>query len=164
MILNKKLTGLFSGLLLGFRKLLLKLVSLSVQLHLDDIKLAFRLVVLLTEPVNLVLLRVQLDPMPPLNVFLDLHAHDVSVDGQGHLVSHRVDLSLLLLNSSSHIIEPLLHSHLKLLLRLHLLTKSLLKLVTLTAHLLIMPLEVHVQCIDLLLLGNSRLQVAFNCA
>ena len=112
LVLDQKLAGLFPCLFFGLGKFFLKLVSLGVELHLDYVQLAFRFVVLLTESVNFVLLRVKLDSVAPLNVFLNFHAHDVRVDGQGHLVGHRVDLPLLLLDSTAHVIEALLHCQL----------------------------------------------------
>ena len=138
-------------------------MSLSVKLHFEDIKLALCLVVLFTEAVNLMLFRVELDPVPSFDVFLDLHPHNVSVDRQGHLVGHGVDLSLLLLNSTPHVIQSLLDSHLELLLGLDLLGQPFLKLIRLASHLLIVALEVHVKSIDLLFLSNSCLQVPLNC-
>ena len=96
-------------------------MSLRVELHLDNIELPFRLVVLLTEAVDLVLFGVKLDAVPTLDVFLNFHPHDVSINRQSHLIGHGVDLSLLLLDSPSHIIKPFFHSQLKLFFRLNLL-------------------------------------------
>ena len=81
----------------------------GIELHLYDVKLALSFVKLLSKTVYLVLFCIELNPVATLDVFLDFHAHDVGIDGQSHLVRHRVDLSLLLLNRSSHVIESLLH-------------------------------------------------------
>ena len=55
-------------------------MPLRVELHLDDVELPLGLVVLLAQPINLVLLRIELDPVPAFDVFLDLHSHDVCID------------------------------------------------------------------------------------
>ena len=83
-------------------------MSLRVELRLDDIELAFRLVVLFAESVDLVLLLLHLHPVPSLHVLLDLHPKDVGVNWQGHLVSHCVNFSLLLFNCAPHVIQTLL--------------------------------------------------------
>jgi len=57
-------------------------------LHLEDVELALGFVVLLAEAVCLLLLRVKLDPVTALNVFLDFHTHDIGVDRQLHFVGH----------------------------------------------------------------------------
>ena len=148
----------FGRLVLGIElEGLLKLVALRVELHLDDIELSLGLVVLLAEPINLVLLGIKLNPVPALNVLLNLHSHDISVDRQSHLVGHRVNFPLFLFDSSAHVIKALLNRQLELLLCLNLLRKAFLKLCGLRAHLLIMALEVRIECVDLLLFGDGSL-------
>ena len=164
LVLYQELAALLSGLLLHLGDLLLKFMPLSVQLHLDDIELALCFIVLFAKAVHLVLLGVQLNPVSALNVFLNLHAHDIGVDGQGHLIRHRIDLSLLLFDGPSHVIEAFLDSQLELLLRLDLLGETLLELVRLAAHLLVVRLEVGVKRTDLLFLADGGLQVALHCA
>ena len=83
--------------------------------------MSLRLIVLLAKAVHFLLLRVELDSVPALNVLLDFHAHDVRVDWKGHLVRHRVYLALFLLNSPAHIIKALLNRQLKLFFCLNLL-------------------------------------------
>ena len=104
-------------------------MALGVELHLDDIKLALGFIVLLTEAVDLVLLRVELDPVPAFDVLLNLHSHDVGVDWQSHFVGHGVDLPLLLLYSSAHVIKTFLNGEFKLFFGLNLLREPFLKLV-----------------------------------
>ena len=110
------------------------------------------------------LLLLHLDSVPALDVLLNLHPHNVSVNGQCHLVSHRVNLSLLGLDGSSHLIKSLLKPKLKVLLSLHLLIQSPLEQVRLRLHLLIMALKVCIQSLYLLLLGHSGLQMTVNCS
>ena len=56
-------------------------MPLCLQLRLNDVKLPLRFVKLLTESIQLVLLGLELDPVAGFDVFLDLHTHDVGVDG-----------------------------------------------------------------------------------
>ena len=139
-------------------------MPLRVELHLDDVELPLGLVVLLAQAINLVLLRIELDPVSAFDVFLDLHTHDVCIDWQGHLVSHRVNLSLFLLNSPAHVIQSLLDRQLELFLRLNLLRQAFLKLGRLRAHLLIVTFEIRVQGIHLFFFGYGGLKVSFNGA
>ena len=88
LILDQELAAFFSCLFLHFRDLLLKLMSLGVQLHFDDIELPLGFVVLLAQAVHFVLLRIEFNTMPAFDVFLDLHPHDICVDRQRHLVGH----------------------------------------------------------------------------
>ena len=163
LVFNEKLAAFLASFVLRFCQFLLKLMALSVKLHLEDIKLALCLIILLAKAVHLLLLRVELDAVPALNVLLDLHAHVVSVDWKGHLVRHRVYLALFLLNSPAHIIEALLDCQLKLFFGLNLLGKTFLKLIRLRAHLLIVAFEVVVECIDLLLLRGGCKQMSLHC-
>jgi len=66
-----------------------------------------------------VLLRVKLDTVPAFNVFLNFHPHDVGVDGQGHLVRHRVDLTLFLFDRPTHVVKTFFDGELKLFFRLN---------------------------------------------
>jgi hypothetical protein len=109
-----------------------------------------------------VLLLIHLNAVAALDVFLDFHAHDVSVDGQAHFVCHGIDFPLLLFNCSSHVVHSLLKANLEFFPGLHLFTEALLKLVALASHLLVVHFEVIVKLIDLLLLRNRGLQVSLN--
>ena len=100
--------------------------------------------------------------MARLNVLLNLHAHNISVNWEGHLVGHHFNLALLLLNCAAHVVHPLFKVLLQLLSCLDLLSKTLLVLVGLASHLIIVCLEVIVQGAELLLLGMGGLQVALN--
>jgi hypothetical protein len=43
---------------------------------------------LLAKPVYLMLFGIKFNPMATFDIFLYFHSHDVSVDGEGHLVGH----------------------------------------------------------------------------
>ena len=138
-------------------------MSLGVELHLKDVKLTLGFVVLLAKTVHFLLLGIKFNSVAALNVLLNFHAHDVCVDWQGHLVGHRVDLALFLLDCPPHVVQPLLDGQLELLLGLDLLREAFLELVGLGAHLFVVAFEVRVERIDLFFLGKSCLQMALHC-
>jgi len=63
-------------------------VPLCLELCFNNIKLSLGFVELVAQPLNFVVLLFKLDPVPRLNVLLDLHPQDIGVDGQGHLACH----------------------------------------------------------------------------
>ena len=84
-------------------------MALCVKLHLNYIKLALCLVILFTKAVDFMLLRIKLDPVPSLDILLNFHPHDICINRQGHFICHGVDLSLFLLDRSSHVIKAFFH-------------------------------------------------------
>lgn len=137
-------------------------MSLGIQLHLKNVQLSLGLIILFPEPVHLLLLGVELNPVSALDVLLDFHAHDVCINRQRHLVGHCVDLALFLFYSSAHIVKSRLDRQLKLLLCLDFLGEPFLELTRLRPHLLIVALEISIECIYLLFLSICGLQMTFN--
>ena len=164
LVFNQQFTAFFPCLFFDFGDFFLKLMPLSIQLHLYDIKLSLCLIILLTKAIDLMLFGIKLNPVPALDVFLNFHAHDICIDWQSHLISHRVNLSLLLLDGPAHVIQTLFNGQFELLLGLNFFRKAFLKLSRLRAHLLIMTLEVSIECVDLLFFCDGSLKVALNSA
>ena len=100
--------------------------------------------------------------MARIRLLLNFHAEDVCVHGQGDLVCHDFDLSLLALNGAPHLIQPLVERLLDVFARLNLLAQAGLEGRSLLAHLLIVLLEVAVQHLKLLFLSMRGLKVAFH--
>mmetsp|Transcript_1236 Transcript_1236/g.1272 ORF Transcript_1236/g.1272 Transcript_1236/m.1272 type:complete len:118 (-) Transcript_1236:132-485(-) len=115
---------------------------MSFQLSLDDIELPFDFKVLFIDSVRLLLLLIKLHPMPPLNVLLDLHSEDVSINWQLHLRLESLELPLLRFYHPSHISNSRFLVQLKVFPGIHFFGESLLILTALKFHILIMPFEV----------------------
>lgn len=105
---------------------------------------------------------IKFNPMATFDIFLYFHSHDVSVDGEGHLVGHWVDLTLFLFDSATHVVKTFFNRELKLFFRLNFFCQSLLELVWLISHLLVVPLKVGIQCINLVLLSYGSLEMSFD--
>ena len=101
--------------------------------------------------------------MSRLDVLLNFHSHNVCVNRQRHLVCHRVNFSLLLLNSSSHVVQTLLKSNFEPLFALNFFAEAFLVLGWLGAHLLIVTLEIVIKRIYLLFFGEGSFQMTFDC-
>lgn len=57
------------------------LMSHGINLSFDYLYLPLLLIVLLTKSINFLLLLVQFNPVPALEVFLQFHPHDVTING-----------------------------------------------------------------------------------
>jgi hypothetical protein len=93
-------------------------MSLGFKLGFQNFQLPLDFIEVLAQSVNLLLFGVDLHPMACLNVFLNLHAHNVSVNRKGHLAGHHFNLTLLLLDRAAHVVHPLFKVLLQLLPRL----------------------------------------------
>lgn len=119
--------------------------------------MALGFIKVLREPFDLLLLRVEFHPVARISFFLDLHAQDVRVHGQGDLVGHGFDLALLALNCAPHVVQSLVKRLLDVFTRLDLLAQPGLVGRGLLPHLLIVLFEVVVQDLQLFFLGMRGL-------
>ena len=81
-------------------------MALIFELSFHNIQLSLRFIEILTRPVHFLLFLVDFDPVSSLDVFLDFHSHNISIDRQTHFIRHLIDFTLLLLNSAAHITQP----------------------------------------------------------
>lgn len=108
LVLNEKVGSFATGFLFKVSYLSFELMSLSIQLRFKYLALALTLIEMFTQSVYLLLLRIQVDPVPLIDILLDFHPQYVRVNRHTNLVGQRFNLSLFLLNGSSHVVEPLL--------------------------------------------------------
>lgn len=83
-------------------------MSLSIQLRLEDLTLSLTLIEMFTQPVDLLLLRVKLNSVPLINVFLDFHPQNVGVNRHTNFIGQGLDFFLFLFNRTAHVVESLL--------------------------------------------------------
>jgi len=159
LILDHEVVDLALGDFLQVADFLFCIVALVFELGLHNVQLTLDFVEVLTGTVYFLLFLVLFDSVSRFDVFLNFHAHDISINRQAHFIGHLIYFALLLLNSSPHVTQPRLQAQLKLFFGLHLLAESLLIMRTLGPHLLIVHLEVLVERVNLFFLCQRCLQV-----
>jgi hypothetical protein len=104
--------------------LLLSLAFHGFDLGLEDLILPLLLIVLVSQPVTLLLLGLQLKSMSSFHIFGKLQAQDVSINRQCHFGLHALKVTLLYLNLTFHVSQPLFMLIFKLFACLSFLTKA----------------------------------------
>lgn len=95
-------------------------MSLGFNLCFEDLSVAFRLVKVLRKSIQLLLLIVELNSVPHLDVLLNFHPQYVRIQGHRHFIGQTFYFLLLLFNGSAHVPNALLHIRLNVFARLHL--------------------------------------------
>ena len=153
LVFEHQLLDLSFESILDILKVFLRLVLLALQLSPRDIELPLRLKMLILKPFTFLDFLFNFNTMTCLEVFLNLHAEDVSINGKLQLLRHLVHLALPHVEEAPLLREPTLKIDLGVFPKLDFLTQAFLVLCQLCLYLVVMAAKVVVELVDLLLVS-----------